>query len=227
MNNHKSRVNLINAKDLHKPIPNLKNPEPPFREKPHVSTWFITLNSNIRADKDLTSTTIGNNLIGVLENVFKDQDKLLQFLEFNNRELGGDDYKLTKEMINNRELFPDIPDQPNSNFQLKYIQETGPLKKREHLHAEFQVVHYTMLRMNYERLQELVSQELKNINAPFDSVYMNLKFVKSALPLVNYMLKSEDKYDKSLKKIQKQRFIESSESEYDETLSMLKDFQIN
>lgn len=214
-----SRVNLINAKDLYNPVPLLENPQKygkPFQPKVHVSTWFITLNSNRTTGY---ANNIGSYLVQILENLFKKQENLLQFLEFNYKDLGISDneYTLTESMLNDRTLFPDVDGV--KNFQLSYIEEEGPMKKRVHLHAEFQVIHYTNLRINLTKLHKLLSQQLKLINAPFDSAYINVRYIPSALPIYNYMLKSQ----KNMKKVNK--FI-GSDSEYDEALSMLSNFQI-
>lgn len=216
-----NRVTFNNIKNLHKPIPLLKNAKEPFQEKVHVSTWFMTLNSNIAESKDNSANHIGDHLVRLLENNFKDSSKLVQFLQFNERQVGSD-YKLTEEMLNNKKLFPDIPGESNSNAKLSYIQEIGDQKKRVHLHAEFQIIHYTSLRMDYQKLQDMLKDDLKLNDSPFKAVYFNAKFVKSALPIQNYMLKNQDKYDKSLKKITHKH----SESDYEELSQMLKDFNI-
>lgn len=211
MKQRKLRLTTNNIGET-RPIPFLKNAKSPYNSKPHVSTWFLTLNSNITANNSIHQQAIEQNLVDVLRETFENPEKLTRFLQFNYRELGLDSegpLHLTPELIQDPVLFPDFP-QGNKNMKLDYVTEMGSKKKRIHLHAEFQILHYSLLRMDYRELQNVIHQELdlRTEKNGFDSVYVNAKFVRSPIPLLNYMGKSKN-MEKELKKTIKQRVDET------------------
>lgn len=188
----------------YKPMKRLLNPEAPFRSKPHVSTWFITLNSNKESSLSLSEELIGDNLVRVLKNTFEKPSNLVQFLQFNNQVLDGD-YKLTEKMITDKTLFPEL--------SVTYVQETGSKKHRVHLHAEFKVFHYSILRLDHQKLQQMIKESLDD--TPFNSVYLNARYIKSHVPLENYITKSMN--EKATKLVK----------DDDEILNMLNNLTIN
>lgn len=172
------------------PVP-LLNPalvKPPFREKPHISTWFFTLNTNKgtkRADFDAYQFGV---MLHVLECLFDDPENLLHFM---NVRQDGQRFPenigklITPQMLLNKELFPDIPGKPNSNRKISHVKEIGSNRRRMHLHAKFSIIHYTILSIDPDRLKERAEYCLRsmralapNVDAP-NSIYINSRFVRN------------------------------------------------
>lgn len=219
--NNRLKLKELSSKDR-KPIPYLEDPVEPFQKKPHVSTWWITLNSNKEARNEFNRIVISNQLVTVLTSLFEDLDNLTTFLNFNQKYYQG--HSLTPEMLEDKVLFPDLPGTKNSNQKLSFIRETGMKKHRVHLHAKYRIIHYTNLSMNYERLHQSAIDILNTLEGKeFNSVYFHVEFVPSALPLYNYMMKGSlmKRADKK-----KPHTREDLEEDYDEALKMLKDFNI-
>lgn len=204
-----------------KPIPNLKNPSPPFTDKFHVSTWFITLNSNKRSTIEHSTTRLSSDLIYVLKEMFDNQNNLLKFLKFNERELGCQ-YDLTRTMLDDPVLFPDIPGEMNSNQKLTYVVETGEKYKRVHLHAEYRIIHYSNMTIDLPAFHEVIESIVSTkTNLSFDSVYANVRFIKSALPIYNYMLKGEN-----MKYLNRKKEPDMFEDDYDIAVQQLMNIKL-
>lgn len=199
-----SRVTFreIGQTDQH-PIPYLLDATEPFQPKPHVSTWWITLNSNKSVSGATRGDDIRSQLMRLLRDCFGNNDNLVRFLNFNYRYV-SEAYVLTPNMLLDNKLFPDIPGRTGSNQRLKYVFETGSKMKRLHLHAEFRIIHYTNLRMDYAKLDGLIAELLlahAHSGTGLKKVYVHLEFVPSSLPLYNYMRKTS-----KLKKAASSRF---------------------
>lgn len=221
----KSRVSVSEQKEeKRKPIPWLVDATAPFQEKPHVSTWWITLNSNKSSEID--RGRIEQQLIAVLQGCFEDADNLVRFLKFNHKKLGGTDIELTPELLNDATLFPDVPGKSNSNQRLRYVREVGTKFHRIHLHAEYRIIHYTNLTIDYAALTETANDVLSGIkNKLFSSVYIHAAFVPSSLPLYNYMMKEGLLKRAAAKKFTAQTVAEYEKdtySDYEEAVRLLR-----
>lgn len=168
-------------------IPHLQKAEFPFTVKPHVSTWFITLNSNESAKTTFNKEKISDKLVFILKELFVNLNKLRKFLVIRYEPYSSENF--TVENLKNKVIFPDINGIPKSNKVLKYNTEVGKKYHRVHLHALYRIIHYTFLKIDLKKLQE----ETDRINTKYGlfehKVYINVKFVKSTLPLANYMTK--------------------------------------
>jgi hypothetical protein len=223
MSENKNRIKLkeLSYKDR-KPIPLLEDPDEPFQSKPHVSTWWITLNSNKEARNEFNRMTISNQLVTVLKALFEEPENLVTFLNFNQKFYPG--HTLTSEMLQDPVLFPDLPGKPNTNQKLSYVREVGGKKNRVHLHAKYRIIHYSNLTINYEDLHEKARQILSGMSdSKFDSVYAHVDFVPSSLPLYNYMMKGNLLKKADRKKISTK---EELEEDFEEALKMLQNTTI-
>lgn len=201
------------------PIPYLENPEEPFQEKPHFSEWFITLNSNKSASADHSAEEIKADLVAVLRNTFSRQN-LPRFLFINNS-----GYELTATDLDDRTLFPNFPGK-SYNSTVRYVSETGSKKNRVHLHAVFSIIHYTYLQINAGELHEVMDEEVDTLggNRAFDSVYLNIKWKPSSLPLKNYMRKSVQ--PEKLTKARVNNLNEDIEADLNSVKQQLEDFKL-
>lgn len=186
------RRKITFEKIKNKPIPELSDPDEPFQRKVHVSTWFITLNSNKTSTIEHSTSSLESGLEYVLKEAFENKENLCKFLGFNTKYFGNY-YELTPDMLEDTTLFPDIPGEEDSNQKLVYTFEVGEKRHRVHLHAEYRIIHYSNLTIDGEEFQRVIQEIVAgNGSLGFDSVYAHLDFVPSALPIYNYMLKGEN-----------------------------------
>lgn len=189
MSIRRTKVKELSPSSIKKPIPYLENAVEPFQNKPHVSTWWITMNSNKTAKGSSKRQKIEEALINVLKECFLNENNLLQFLDFNQKYFAG--HNLTVEMLDDSILFPDIPGKSNSNRKLTYVREVGEKKHRVHLHAKYRIIHYSNITINLKKLHQVANEVLISLDTSklFKSVYTHVDYVPSPLPLYNYMMK--------------------------------------
>lgn len=173
----------------------------PFQEKPHISTWFLTFNTN--KGLKLNNTNFNEDQFDIMEYVveclFNDDRQLLQFMNIrqnlpNHPELQG--HSITPEMLKNRELFPDIPGKPGSNRKVTWVREIGKKRNRMHLHVKFHIIHYTWLDINQAKLREMAAHCIKKLRLETSdptlpsSIYVSCRYVANSKFIVgNYMSK--------------------------------------
>lgn len=188
-NIRRTTVKELSPSSIKKPIPYLENAIEPFQNKPHVSTWWLTMNSNKTAKTISKRQKIEEALINVLKECFLNEKYLLKFLDFNQKYFSG--HSLTVQMLEDSILFPDIPGKSNSNRKLTYVREVGTKKHRVHLHAKYRIIHYSNITINLKKLHDVAQEVLISLDTSklFKSVYTHVEYVPSPLPLYNYMMK--------------------------------------
>ena len=223
-NSNSNRKTFIQRINRTAPIPELKKPKKPFQKKVHVSTWFITLNSNLKAGrKTKTANEIESDLVNILTKTFENNSNLVRFLKFNTRYLTGlTSDSLSEEMLEDTVLFPDIPGEYDSNRKLTWVREVGSKMRRVHLHAEFRIIHYTNLRIDYKQLQEVAAEYIPPLSG-LKSVYLHLRYIPSALPIYNYMMKGD-----KLKRLHHNQLKKNydPDSDFEEAVRQLRNLQI-
>jgi len=184
------------------PVPRLPKElaKPPYQEKPHISLFFITINTN----KATVGETQDEYQLGVMRYIlrclFTDDGNLVKFLKIRQDpvklpHLIG--FELTRQDLLNKTYYPDLPWEVNSNKHLEINKgEVGNIRHRVHLHAQFRIIHYTALSIDGKKLKEMAKECLDDLRSEGvgsytpTNVYIDSRYVPSnEFILGNYMAK--------------------------------------
>lgn len=175
--------------------------EKPFRRKPQMSAWLVTLNFNKKVHDNehhyYTSRylEILKETFGTAENrheIFKLSPKLKKY-----------ENKLTVEKWADPTYFPGLHGTgPNHRFvEVKFQPEVGSKFKRFHMHAIVTISHYTMLRMDYKKFNETIKTCFSNMldngggvdwingKSKPSNIYAHAKYVPVHQEILHYLNK--------------------------------------
>jgi len=152
-------------------------------KRPHLkrSNCIITINTNKRIDsKDPSLPKIINNLEGIFSRVF------------------------TAENVFNSVIFRErAPYKKIDNYGFKqliieYGFELGPKTKTLHAHVVLGISHYTLIKLDTEKIHDMIKSQFKDIG--IDSFYFNIRWNyganQSLIDMIRYVHKDQDKIDK-------------------------------
>lgn len=172
-----------------KPLPTLKG------EKLHYSNWFLTLSSNVpmkslgtdKAEAFAKKAAIGEMLRSILRCIFEDPDHLY-----------NDEFPILIQnpRARNYRAGPVAPELVSkTKLEISPIEVgTSPKGGRVHIHALFEVQHFSLLWLDGRNFQLVVRQCFKDyqkspLNQMVRGVYAHVRWIPSTKPFRNYLTK--------------------------------------
>lgn len=160
------------------------------RNKPHYSRWLITINPNQSMgkvhDPQLYSAFQGRFLewMGCL---FPEDVRSPNWTEI---------MYVAPKGVSSGDSDEDIPYLITDVNSVTAV-EVGAVQHRIHMHALLEVEHWSWLRMSYIKINEIIQRCAREMPMPGQNragrsgrkVYVNVKYVGSSRPVVNYVLK--------------------------------------
>lgn len=142
------------------------------REPLYYSKYWLTVSTNVskRTVGNARSKLIGDALMDAFETMTG--DRILDIVTF----------------------APGFPSSANTikSITVKPVLEIGPKYNRIHLHATYEIVHTTKLRVMTEDVRKVLREELEvpNTTTGIKNIYVKNVWIRSSKPLANYLAKS-------------------------------------
>lgn len=133
----------------------------------HVSEWFITANSNVRAKQMSQASAIAEDIKQCLTEMF---NNLAPYIIFGDRKVpdleGSPEFKAPYIVKIDAEMVGEIGKKPKGG--------------RAHVHASLRIEHTTILKLDYAKFQANLKQRCNGRNG-VRGLYVDIRFVRNGL----------------------------------------------